>query len=79
MSSGDTRYSSVAVSYDYSTDDKSASSNKLPMFNGDHDTISCWKTKIGGIFLWDILEDGVNDIILDEEGVVVDRKKNIAA
>jgi len=26
--------------------------------------------------LWDILEDGVGDLVLDEEGVVIDRKKH---
>jgi len=29
--------------------------------------------------LWDILEDGVGDLDLDEEGVVVDRKKHTPA
>ena len=26
--------------------------------------------------LWDILEDGVGDLVLDEDGVVIDRKKH---
>jgi len=26
--------------------------------------------------LWDILEDGVGDLVLDEEGVAIDRKKH---
>jgi len=25
--------------------------------------------------LWDILEDGVGDLVLDEEGATIDRKK----
>jgi len=25
--------------------------------------------------LWDVLEDGVGDLALDEEGVVIDRKQ----
>ena len=29
--------------------------------------------------LWDILEDGVGDLDLDEEGAVVDRKKHTPA
>jgi len=34
------------VSYDYGTEDKSSGSNKPPMFNGDPETFSWWKTKI---------------------------------
>jgi hypothetical protein len=55
------------------------------MFNGDPDTFSWWKTKmyrhIMGIDeeLWDILEDGVDNLVLDEKGVAADRKKHIAA
>jgi len=55
------------------------------MFNGDPDTFSWWKTKmyshIMGLDeeLWDILEDGVGDLILHEEGATVDRKKHTAA
>jgi len=29
--------------------------------------------------LWDILEDGVGDLVLDEEGAIVDRKKHTPA
>jgi len=29
--------------------------------------------------LWDILEDGVGDLALDEEGAAVDRKKHTPA
>jgi len=77
--------SSVAVSYDYGTDDKSSGSSKSPMFNGDPDTFSWWKTKKYSYIMgldeeqWDVLEDGVGDLESDEEGVVVDRKKHIAA
>jgi len=72
----------VAIPYDYGTEDKSSGSNKLPMFNGDLETFTLWKTKmyshIMGLDeeLWDVLEDGVSDLVLDEEGVVVDRKKH---
>jgi hypothetical protein len=38
--------SSVAVPYDYGTNDKSSGSNKPPMFNGEPDTFSWWKTKM---------------------------------
>jgi len=75
----------AAVSYDYGTDDKSYGSNKPPMFNGDPDTFFWWKTKrysyIMGLDeeLWDVLEDGVGDLELDEECVVVEKKKYIAA
>jgi len=51
------------------------------MLNGDPETFSWWKTKmyshIMGLDeeLSDVLEDGVGDLVLNEEGVVVDRKK----
>jgi len=73
---------SAAVLYDYGIDDKSSVSNKPPMFNCDPDTFFWWKTKMYGhimVFdeeLWDVLEDGVGDLELDEEGVDVDRKKH---
>jgi len=85
ISSSDTGNSSVVVSYDYGTDDKSAGSNKPPMFNGNPDIFPWWKTKmyshVMGLYeeLWDILEDGVGDLVLDEEGDVVDRKKHTIA
>jgi len=78
-------YGHNAIPYDYGTKDKSSGSNKPPMFNGDPETFSWWKTKmyshIMGLDeeLWDVLEDGVDDLVLDEEGVVVDRKKHIDA
>jgi len=68
------------VPYDYS--DKKADSGKVLKFNGDPEEFSSWKTNfysyITGLDeeLWDILEDGVGDLDLDEEGVVVDRKKH---
>jgi len=50
------------VAYDYGTsEDKSFGSNKPPMFNGDPETFSWWKTKmyshIMGLDeeLWDVL------------------------
>jgi len=67
------------VSYDYS--DKKADSGKVPKFNGDPEEFSWWKTNFYNYImgldeeLWDILEDGVGDLDLDEEGAVVDRKK----
>jgi len=67
------------VSYDY--DDKKADSEKVLKFNGNPEEFSWWKTNfyryIMGLDeeLWDILKDGVDDLDLDEEGVVVDRKK----
>ena len=53
------------VPYDYH--DKKADLGKVPKFNGDPEE------------LWDILEDGVGDLDLDEEGAVVDRKKHTPA
>jgi hypothetical protein len=73
------------VAYDYGTsDDKSSRSNKPLMFNGDPETFSWWKTKmyshIMGLDeeLWDVLQDGVGDLVLDEEGAVVEREKHTA-
>jgi len=70
------------VSYVYGTsEDKKSDSNKAPRFNGDPGEFSWWKTKMYSYVmgldeeLWDVLEDGVRDLALDEEGVVVDRKK----
>jgi len=73
----------IVIPYDYCTEDKSSCSNKPPMFNGDRDTFSCWKTKmyshIMGLDeeLRDVLEDGVGDLVLDEEDAI-DRKKHTA-
>jgi len=72
----------VAIPYDYGTEDKASGSYKSPMFNGDSDTFSCWKTKMYSHILsldeelLDVLEDGVGDLVSDEEVVVVDRKKH---
>ena len=62
--------------------DKKADSGKVQKFNGDPKEFSWWKTNfysyIRGLDeeLWDILDDGVGDLDLDEEGVAVDRKKH---
>jgi len=71
------------VAYDYGTsDDKKSDSNKAPRFSGDPEEFSWLKTKtysyIMGLYdeLWDVLEDGVGDLALDEERVVIDRKKH---
>jgi len=69
------------VPYDYS--DKKADLGKVPKFNGDPKEFSWWKKNFYNYImgldeeLWDILKDGVGDLDLDEEGVVVDRKKNV--
>ena len=68
------------VPYDYS--DKKADSGKVLKFNGDPEEFSWWKTNFYSYImsldeeLWDILEDGVGDLDLDEEGAAVDRKKH---
>jgi len=72
--------SGAAVSYDYG--DKKAKSGKVPKFNGDSEEFSWWKTNFYSYVLglneelWDILEDGVGNLVLDEEGVAIDRKKH---
>jgi len=71
------------VSYDYS--DKKDDSGKVPKFNGDPEEFSWWKTNFYSYImgldekLWDILENGVGDLDLDEEGAAVDRKKHTPA
>jgi len=71
------------VPYDYS--DNKADSGKILKFNGDPEEFSWWKTNFYSYImgldekLWDILEDRVGDLDLDEEGVVVDRKKHTSA
>ena len=65
----------AAIHYDYSNNrnERSANHKKPPMFNGDPEMFSWWKTKmyshIMGIDeeLWDVLEDGVGDLKLDEK------------
>jgi len=77
----------IAIQYDYGTEDKSScsGSNKPQMFNGDPKTFFWWKTKmyshIMGLDeeLWDVLEDGVGDLVLDEEGAAIERKKHTPA
>ena len=82
MSSEDTityRNNNV-VPYDYV--DMKAESGKVPTFNGDPEEFSWWKTNVYSYVmglneeLWDILEDGVGDLVLDEEGAAIDRKKH---
>ena len=61
------------VGYDYGTEDKKSDSNETPWFNGDPEEFSWWKTKMYSYImgldeeLWDVLEDGVSDLSLDEE------------
>ena len=70
-----------AVPFDYG-DNKKSNFGKIPKFNGDPEEFSWWKTNFYSYVmgldeeLWDILEDGVGDLVLDEEGVAVDRKKH---
>ena len=78
----------VAIPYDYSKTtskhERSSNHNKPPMFNGDPEMFSWWKTKMYSHFigmddeLWDVLEDGVGNLKLDEEGVALDRKAHTA-
>ena len=72
------------IPFDYnintSKHEKSSNHNKPPMFNGDPEMFSWWKTKMYSHVigmddeLWDVLEDGVGNLRLDEEGVALDRK-----
>jgi len=78
----------VVVPYDYSNNnnknERYANHNKPPMFNGDPEMFSWWKTKMYSHItrmdeeLWDILEEGVGDLKLDEEGAALDRKAHTA-
>jgi len=78
----------AAIPYDYSSNtnknESYANHNKLPMFNGDPEMFSWWKTKMYSHImgmddeLWDILEEGVGDLRLDEEGATLDRKAHTA-
>ena len=85
--SGSGSGSGVSIPYDYSNNNKnerSTNHNKPPMFNGDPETFSWWKTKMYSHImgmddeLWDILEEGVGDLKLDEEGTALDRKVHTA-
>jgi len=68
------------VLYDYGN--KKADPSKVPKFNGDLEEFSWWKTNFYSYImgldeeLWGILEDGVGDLVLDEEGAAIDRKKH---
>jgi len=74
----------AAIPLDYSSNiskhERSANHNKPPMFNGDPEMFSWWKSKMYSHIigmdeeLWDILEEGVGNLRLDEEGVAFDRK-----
>ena len=62
------------IPYDYSNNtskhESSSNHNKPPMFNGDPEMFSWWKTKMYSHVigmddeLWDVLEDGVGEGIL---------------
>ena len=79
---GDTSYKNV--SHDYS-DSKKSSVGKIPKFNGDAEEFSWWKTNFYSYImsldeeLLDILEDGVGDLVLDEEGAAIDIRKHTPA
>ena len=75
----------AAFQFDYNTintskNDRNTNHNKPPMFNGDPKMFSWWKTKMYSHIigtdeeLWDILEEGVGNLRLDEEGVALDRR-----
>jgi len=86
--SGSASGSRVAMPYDYSNknnkNERSANHNKPLMFNGDPEMFSWWKTKMYSHImgmneeLWDILEEGVGYLKLDEEGAALDRKAHTA-
>jgi len=75
-------HSGAAVPYDYGYGDKKAESRKVPRFNGDPKEFSWWKTNFYSYVmglneeLCDVLEDGVGDLVLDEEGAAIDSKKH---
>jgi hypothetical protein len=72
------------VPYDYGNN-KKADSGKVAKFKGDPEEFSWWKTNLYSYVmgldeeLWDILEDGVGDLVLDEEGAAIDRRKHTPA
>jgi len=78
----------VHIPYDYSNNtskhERSSNHNKPPMFNGGPKMFSWWKTKMYSHVigmddeLWDVLEDGVGNLRLDEESVALDRKAHTA-
>jgi len=63
----------------YDCCDKKVDSGKVPKFNGESEEFSWWRTNIYSYImgldeeLWDIVEDGVGDLDLDEEWVNVER------
>ena len=65
------------VPYDYG--DKKADYSNVLKFNGDPEELSWWKTSFYSYLmgldeeLWDILEEGVGNLVLDEEGAAIDR------
>jgi len=71
------------VPYEYGN--KKAYFSKVPKFDGDPEEFSWWKTNFYGYVmgldeeLWDILEDGIGDLVIDEEGAAIDRKKHTPA
>ena len=73
-----TSHSGSAIPYDYGYGDKKAESGKVPWFNGDPEEFSWWKTNFYSYVmgldeeLWDILEDGVGVLVLDEKGAAID-------
>ena len=70
-----------AIPYYYG-DSKKSNFGKIPKFNGDPEEFSWWKMNFYSYVmgldeeLWAILEDGVGDLVHDEEGAAVDRKKH---
>ena len=80
---GEDSTSGSVVPYDYGN--KKADYGKVPKFNGDPEEFSWLKTNFYSYVmgldeeLCDILEDGVGDLVLDEEGAVIDRKKHTPA
>ena len=78
--SGQNNNNNNVVPYDYG--DEKADSGKVPKFNGDLEEFSWQKTNFYSYVMgldeemWDILEEGVGDLVLDEEGAAIDRKKH---
>jgi len=79
----------AAIQFDYSTinnskNDRNTNNNKPPMFNGDPEMFSWWKTKMYSHIigmdeeLWDVLEEGAGNLRLDDEGVALDRRAHTA-
>src|SRR4030065_1042305 len=77
--SGREDYSSVSHNYDNERDRGNNSHGRPPLFTGDAEKFSWWKSKlyshIIGIDdeLWDVIEDGI-DIEVDDQGKSADRK-----